>query len=183
MESAAFANNKYGDMGGSGNLSQNKSMNASQDLGLCPYDFPPADFSDAPFFAADTEVLEINFKSGSTEVLISLYDMHLEGTISPDSSAMGGAWISGMLETSNLGSLIDITGSGEGLGDGASAVCDTLEGLGLSGICEPCAGSDYCLYVEAHFDEAPAADLELVADPPDQDCSTDDDEVATSDEG
>jgi len=139
---------------------------ATQDMDVCPYDFPPADFSDAPFFAADTDLLEIKFRTGaSSGVDISLYEMHLEGTISPDGTAMGGAWISGLLETSNLGPLIDISGTGTGLGEEESAVCDMLGTLGLPGLCVPCAGSDYCLYVEAHFDEAPAAGIEIDPDP------------------
>ena len=77
---------------------------------------------------------------------------------------MGGAWISGLLETSNLGPLIDLSGTGDGLGEEESAVCDLVGDL-LAIECIECGGSDYCLYVEAHFDEAPIAEVVIDPDP------------------
>ena len=140
-----------------------------QDCGLMPYDFPASDFTNAPFFATTTDLLVINWDSGSMAVPISLYDMHLEGTIGPDGTAMGGTWISGMLDTSNLGPLISLSGLGADVGEGDRSVCDMLETLGMPVDCEPCEGSDYCLYVEAHFDEAPQSEVDVDETPGDAD--------------
>jgi hypothetical protein len=140
----------------------NEDGEAVQDMGLGTYDFPPADFSAAPFFSVDTDRLDIIYSSGSTHVAIPLIDMHLEGTIAPDAASMGGAWIAGMLDTSSLGSLIEIT-PGTPLGPDPSAVCDYLELLTID--CEPCEGSEYCLYVEAHFEDAPIVDITIDPDP------------------
>ena len=61
-------------------------------------------------------------------------------------------------------------------------VCDMLGTLGLPGLCVPCAGSDYCLYVEAHFDESAAADIEVNPDPLGE-CIADEDDGASGDAG
>jgi hypothetical protein len=156
----------------------NEDGEAVQDMGLGTYDFPPADFSAAPFFSVDTDRLDIIYTSGSTVVPIPLIDMHLEGTISPDAVSMGGAWIAGMLDTSNLGSLIELT-PGTPLGPAPDAVCNYLELLTIA--CEPCEGSDYCLYVEAHFEEAPIVDIVLDPDPLGEDETEDETEEGTTD--
>jgi len=145
---------------------------AYQDMGTGCYDFPPADFSEAPYFAADTDYINILYQSGAIEASIPMRDMHLEGTFSPDGSAIGGAWIGGLVDTRSLGPLLDIGDSDE-----PEVVCEYVSVFGLS--CEDCLGEIdcnvdedgepwdeetnpipdsadcYCLYVEAHFDDAP----------------------------
>ena len=122
---------------------------AYQDMGTGCYDFPPADFTEAPYFAADTEYINILYQSGSIEASIPMRDMHLEGTFSPDGSAIGGAWIGGLVDTSSLGPLLAIGDSDE-----PEVVCEYVSVFGLS--CEDCGdGTELCLYVEAHFDDAP----------------------------
>ena len=49
---------------------------AYQDMGTGCYDFPPADFTEAPYFAADTEYINILYQSGSIEASIPMRDMH-----------------------------------------------------------------------------------------------------------
>ena len=118
-------------------------------MGTGCYDFPPADFTEAPYFAADTEYINILYQSGSIEASIPMRDMHLEGTFSPDGSAIGGAWIGGLVDTSSLGPLLAIGDSDE-----PEVVCEYVSVFGLS--CEDCGdGTELCLYVEAHFDDAP----------------------------
>ena len=122
---------------------------AHQDMGTGCYDFPPADFSASPFFAADTDYINILYQSGSVEANIPMRNMHLEGTFSPDGGAIGGAWIGGLVDTSSLGPLLDIGDSDE-----PEVICEYVSVFGLS--CEDCGdGSELCLYVEAHFDDAP----------------------------
>ena len=129
-----------------------------QDMGTSCYDFPPADFSEAPFFAADTPFINIQYQSGAIEADIPMQDMHLEGTFSPDGSAMGGAWIGGLIDTSSLGPLLDL-----GDADEPGVICEYISVFGLS--CEDCGdGTEYCLYVEAHFDDAPLIEG-MVIDP------------------
>jgi hypothetical protein len=129
-----------------------------QDMFTGIYDFPPADFAGAPFFAADTDYIDIIYQSGATSANIPMHGMHLEGTFAPDGSAIGGAWIGGLVDTRNLGPLLDIGDSGE-----EDVVCEYLSVFGLS--CEDCGdGTELCLYVEAHFDDANLIEG-LVVDP------------------
>ncbi|MGB0639864.1 MAG: hypothetical protein ACPGTU_11055 [Myxococcota bacterium] len=137
----------------------------SQDLGTDVYNFPPADFSAAPYFSADTDLINITYTSGSVSTAIPMYNMHLEGTFSPDATSLGGAWIGGLVDTSELGSLLE-------LGSGESVVCDYLDSFGLG--CVDCAdgsepdgeGTDLCIYIEAYFDDAALVEgLTLDTDP------------------
>ena len=60
-------------------------------------------------------------------------------------------------------------------------MCDVVGDL-ISVDCVECGGSDYCLYVEAHFDEALVADVVLEPDPLGT-CLAEDDEADTSGDG
>ena len=76
-----------------------------------------------------------------------MHQMHLEGTFSPDGSGMGGAWISGLVDTRNLGTLM-------GIGTGDDAICNYLN-ESFEAPCEDCGdGEVYCLYIKAFFDDA-----------------------------
>ena len=101
-------------------------------------------------------MIEIAYVNGTTSVNIPMYQMHLEGTFSPDGADMGGAWIGGLVDTRNLGPLLDI-----GVGD--DVVCEYLTVFGVT--CEDCGeGDDFCLYIEAHFDDASVVEG-MVIDP------------------
>ena len=130
-----------------------------QDLGTGTYPLPAADFTSAPYFSADTDLIEINYQNGSTDVDIPMHEMHIEGTFSPDGSMLGGAWIDGLIDTRNLGTLLSVVP-----GDDDDAICNYLEGS-FEVPCEDCGTGDiYCLYLKAFFDDAPAIDG-LVIDP------------------
>ncbi len=144
--------------------------NPHQDMGTGCYDFPPADFTASPFFAADTDYINILYQSGSVEANIPMKDMRLEGTFSPNGDKMGGAWIGGLVDTSDLGPLLDLDAE-------AGVICEYISAFGLS--CADCLGEIdctvdedgepwdeetnplpdsaecFCLYVEAHFNDAP----------------------------
>jgi hypothetical protein len=121
---------------------------AHQDMGTGTYDFPPADFSAAPFFVASTDLIDIVYQSGSTTANIPMHNMRLEGTFAPDGTSLGGAWIGGLVDTRNLGPLLEIGDSGDD-----EVVCEYLSVFGVD--CIDCGdGDELCLYVEAHFGDA-----------------------------
>jgi len=108
------------------------------------YPFPAADFTSAPYFAADTERIDIAYGDSN----IPIENMHLEGTFAPDGSSMGGAWFGGLVNTSEMAPLLEL-----GSVDEPDVICEYLSVFGLS--CEACGdGTPYCLYIEAHFGDA-----------------------------
>jgi len=110
--------------------------------------FPDADFSENPYFSASTDYIAIDY--GGTTIPIEQFE--LSGTFAPDGSAIGGGHAQGWGDTRNMGPLL-------GLSDDPSAICDYIDLLGLGVSCSPCAdGGNYCLFLEAVFDEAPIAD-------------------------
>lgn len=108
--------------------------------------FPDADFTSAPYFAASTPEISIDY----SDVAIPIESFSLAGTFAADGSKIGGGWASGLGDTRNMGPLLE-------LGDDPGAVCDLITALGLS--CETCAdGEPYCVFLEVEFDEAPLAE-------------------------
>lgn len=108
--------------------------------------FPDADFTSAPYFAASTDAISIDYST----VAIPIENFSLAGTFASDGSKIGGGWASGLGDTRNMGPLLE-------LGDDPGAVCTLITALGLS--CENCSdGEPYCVYLEVEFDEAPLAE-------------------------
>ena len=120
------------------------------------YPNPPADFSAAPYFAADTERIDIAYGESN----IPIENMHLEGTFSPDGTSMGGAWFGGLVNTSELAPLLEL-----GSLDEPDVICEYISTFGLS--CEDCSdGLPYCIYIEAHFNTASLVEgMEFDSDP------------------
>jgi hypothetical protein len=134
----------------------------SQDMGMGTYPFPPSDWTGAPFFSGDTEQIIVTYDSGGSSTDIVIHNVHLEGTFAADGSSLGGAWASGLADTRNLYSLLDIPDM-PGI-DPEMLVCTYLGSFGLP--CVDCGdGEDLCLYMEAYFDDA--AQVEGVSLDPD----------------
>jgi hypothetical protein len=108
-----------------------------QDFCTPTLDFPPADFSTAPFFGigpADTSISVAGYS-------VDIQQLEITGTFSADGSYWGGGVLGGVVDTRALKSLV---------GDDAedSAVCDLVAGFGVS--CVPCEdGTDFCLEIRA----------------------------------
>jgi hypothetical protein len=124
----------------------------SQDMGMGTFPFLPSDWTGAPFFSGDTEEIIVSYDAGSSTTDIIIHSVHLEGTFAADGSSIGGAWASGLADTRNLYTLIDVPDM-PGV-DPEDLVCAWVESLGLP--CIDCGdGVDRCLYMEAYFDDAP----------------------------
>jgi len=120
----------------------------SQDMSMGTFPFPPSDWTGAPFFSGDTEEIIVTYDT--TDIII--HNVHLEGTFAADGSSLGGAWASGLADTRNLYTLLDLPDM-PGV-EPEDVVCAYLESLGLP--CIDCGdGVDRCLYMEAYFDDAP----------------------------
>jgi len=115
----------------------------SQDPDRAPWDFPTADFSAAPYFAASSDLVELGVPvPGGDEVAVPIEDLWLEGTFSADGASIGGGRLTGLADTRGLGLLFGSEGDPD-------AACDQAAELGAP--CGPC-GSDggvYCLAIEA----------------------------------
>ena len=130
-------------LGGQGIL--DKAGMYTQDMSVPTFAFGSADFTHAPYFTVSAP--EVQIVAGDT---YTLYDFAAEGTFAPDGSSIGGATLSMLIDTTNLGEAMDLPN-----GDDPMAVCDYLEPLGIS--CETCpggAGKDNCIAIVATWDEA-----------------------------
>jgi hypothetical protein len=122
---------------------------ATQDLDQGTWDFPAADFTQAPYFTTDPTDIVITY-SYDIDYEIPIYGFVLEGTFSADGSSIGGGKAGGIGDTRNLGPALS-------LGDDPDALCKYMSGFGL--VCEACPdGVEACMYIEAWFDPAPAQD-------------------------
>ena len=107
-----------------------------QNMSLSTWDFSGATWAD-PYFSIDADAISITYD----EVEIPIFDFHLEGTFSPDASAIGGGKLWGLGDTRNMSGFVASTDP--------AAICDLLA---LSGVyCDPCPSDDepYCLYLKA----------------------------------
>jgi hypothetical protein len=98
----------------------------TQDMTVPTYDFDSADFTSAPYFTVSASVVHIVVDDTYT-----LYDFAAEGTFAPDGTSIGGATLSMLVDTSNLGEAMNLP-------DGADpmAVCDYPRAAGIP--CETC---------------------------------------------
>ncbi len=100
--------------------------------------FPAADFSQAPFFSIGPEDTELRVAGFD----ITIGQLVIEGTLSPDASSFEGGVLSGTIDTRPLAPLLDDSGN-EG------AICDLAVNFGAS--CEACPadGEPFCLTLVA----------------------------------
>lgn len=104
---------------------------------LATWDFPAADFSEAPYFEAQAEAITIMY----VDIAIPIENFHLAGTFSADGSAIEHGTASGLGDSRYMGSLI-------GQDDEPGAICELAEGAGV--YCTECSdGEPYCLYIVA----------------------------------
>lgn len=102
-----------------------------------PWDFPPADFTQAPYFAATAPLVTLTYKGTP----IPIEQFHLEGTITEDGAYIKEGKASGFLDTRNAGSWV-------GAGTEPGAVCDIAAKAGVT--CVACQdGNPYCMYIVA----------------------------------
>jgi hypothetical protein len=108
----------------------------SQDEELPTWNFPVAEFSDAPFFSVDADAIEL-LVSGYP---LPIYNFHLEGTFAADGQSIGGARLRGLGDTRYSGGAV-------GFPNREEALCDLGAGVGVA--CVACPdGRDLCLAVE-----------------------------------
>jgi hypothetical protein len=103
------------------------------------WNFPVADFTGAPFFASDADVVVFQYNG----VQIPIHEAHLEATIAPDGNSIDGGRLSGLGDTRKLGELV-----GSSI-DNYDALCGLAAGLGVD--CVACPdGEAYCLPLKAN---------------------------------
>jgi len=98
--------------------------------------FPPADFSQAPYFEVSPVLVQLEVDG----VTLSLHEFELSGTFAPDGTWFGGGVIGGELDTRDLVDLVPDMESPEDL-------CALVASFGAA--CEPCTsdGELLCLPV------------------------------------
>jgi len=102
------------------------------------WDFPLQAFDEQPYFEASVAAITLDYTAGDDELAIPVQDFLLVGTIAPDGSSMGGAQLSGLADTRDLGVVLN--------DDDDDAICNYAESLGVN--CQPCAdGAPYCLKI------------------------------------
>lgn len=102
------------------------------------WDFPEADFSQAPYFTTVADQITVEFD----EVYVPIHDFALSATFAADGTTMGGGAVSGIGDTRNMGPLLNQPNN-------PAAVCNIASGAGAP--CEPCPddGEPYCLRLSA----------------------------------
>ena len=115
-----------------GGVSEEGTQN--QDLCSETVMFPPADFTDNPYFELGPSDIAIGVLGTS----IDMYDLFLSGAFRPDFTGMEGATLEGQLDTRGLVPLVDPFGPPD-------AVCTLLVTFGVT--CGPCVSGvgDYCV--------------------------------------
>jgi hypothetical protein len=117
-----------------------------QDTSQPTWDFPVADFTDAPWFHASADKMTIVLNGAPLDI----YDFSIEATFAEDASLMGGGIVSGLADTRKLGPLL-------GSPDDEAAVCKLAATLGAT--CGTCPdGKLYCLEMSALEVEAERLD-------------------------
>lgn len=126
----------------------------AQNMDEVTWDFPAADFDEHPYFHVQSEQISMKVEG----VDVDIYDFDLQGTFSPDGERLGGARISGLGDTRNMGPIF-------GKGDDPGAICGMASAFGA--ICEDCPdGEPYCLFLKArsvYGEVSPGLRLERVA--------------------
>lgn len=110
-----------------------------QDTCTPTIDFPPADFSESPYFAIGPQTTIISAAGYD----IQIDNLEISGTFAADGSYFGGGVLAGQLDARALAPLVaDLLGT-----DDPDTICATLVGFGVE--CKTCDsdGADYCIDV------------------------------------
>lgn len=101
------------------------------------WDFPAADFTEAPYFEAEAERIVITYQG----VDIPIENFHLAGTFSADGTQIAEGTATGLGDSRYLGALM-------GRDDEPGAICEIAEAAGV--YCTECSdGEPWCLYIVA----------------------------------
>lgn len=122
-----------GRVDGDGNYLQKKKESG---LYVPTWDFTGIDFSGAPYFSADTDLITLGYSG----VNIPVHNFHLEGTFAPDGASFAGGKLWGDADTREMGALFG--------DDSPEYVCELVASVGAS--CAPCPGdgAEYCLFLK-----------------------------------
>ncbi len=112
----------------------------TQDRYAETWNFPLADFSEAPFVDAQAPQIELIYDAYGVEVGIPVTSFLLQGTFSADGSRLGGGVLEGLGDTRTVGSLLG--------DDRPEAICELAAGAGVTCIDCPDGGA-YCLHLRA----------------------------------
>lgn len=125
--------------------------NLRQDTGKPTWDFPVADFSEAPFFQTSADTVDLDVQGFP----LVINDFYLEGTFSADGATFEHATLQGLADSRYAGGAVG------GAGD-PDALCNLAAGLGVD--CVPCPdGLPVCFEVDVRAITAvPVADVTLV---------------------
>ncbi len=117
-----------------------------QYLGEPTWDFPAADFTENPYFEAQSARIVLAYAGAD----IPVENFTLSGTFTSDGSTLAEAIVTGLGDTRNMGALVSQP-------DNPGAVCGFAEAAGVP--CEPCAdGEPYCLFIVAEQIDATYVD-------------------------
>jgi hypothetical protein len=117
----------------------------SQDRFAESWNFPIADFTEAPFVDASAPSIDLTYDSYGTTVAIPVTDFVLQGTFSADGTRLGGGVLEGFGDTRSVGALLG--------DDRPEAICELAAGAGVN--CIPCEDTlPYCLRLRAEALEA-----------------------------
>lgn len=100
------------------------------------WDFTGIDFSTAPYFEADTDVISLAYGG----VDIPVHGFHLEGTFAPDGQSFAGGKLWGEADTREMGALFG--------DDNPAYVCELVSSVGAACTACPGDGAEYCLYLK-----------------------------------
>ncbi len=107
--------------------------------------FDGADFSNSPYFSAQTELLDIPYG----DVVIPVHDFAISGTFAADASSIGFATFTGLGDTSTMGPLMN-------LGSDPEVLCtEVLQTYGID--CIACPGDsplDTCIQLTGEIEQA-----------------------------
>lgn len=122
-----------GRVDGDGNYLQKKKESGEH---VPTWDFTGIDFSTAPYFEADTDLITLAYGGAS----IPVHNFHLEGTFAPDGASFAGGKLWGDADTREMGTLF-----GE---EDPNYVCALVASVGAA--CEPCPddSAEYCLHLK-----------------------------------
>jgi hypothetical protein len=114
----------------------------SQDLDAEPWEFPTADFTNAPYYDVTTPLVELSIPAGGEELTVPVENLRLEGTFAASGTAIGGGRLTGLADTRNLGVLFGSEGDPD-------VACDQAGDLGATCVACESDGGTYCLGIEA----------------------------------
>ena len=114
--------------------------NVTQDRSSPTWNFPLADFTEAPYLDVAAPQIEFQYNDAGTSIQVPVEDFVLTGTLSSDGTELGGGVLSGLGDSRYIGA--------ELLGGDPGDLCVLAEGLGVD--CVPCSdGQPYCLQLVA----------------------------------